>query len=63
MTNKPDNTLYARDGSKYGCVTDGNGNLVTVSSSTTGTAKQLKGSAAPDGSIYFTLANGSGALV
>lgn len=64
MANKQiKNSLYAPDSSKYGCVTDGAGNLVVTTTSPTGSSKQLKGSQAPDGSIYFTLTNGAGALV
>jgi hypothetical protein len=64
MTNKQaPNSLYSPDGSKYGAITDGAGNLVIASSSSLGTTKQLYGSQAPDSSIYFTLTNGSGTLV
>lgn len=64
MTNKQNtNNLYAPDGSKYGCPTDGNGNLSLLNTSPTGSTRQTQNSQAPDGSIYFTLTNGSGTLV
>lgn len=64
MTNKQIlNSLYSPDGSKYGCITNGNGTLVSTSTSVMGPKETLSGSQARDGSIYFTLTNGSGALV
>lgn len=63
MTAKQTVGSYAPDASKYGCVTDGAGNLVTTTTFTTGSAKQnLHGSQAPDGSIYFCLTDGNGTL-
>lgn len=61
MTAKQLPGLYSKDGSKYGCVTNGSGTLATISTSTS-TVKTHAGSQAPDGSIYFTITNGSGSL-
>lgn len=62
MTSKKTGT-YSPDGSKYGVMTDGSGNVLTEASTVVSTAKPSKGSQAPDGSIYFTLTNGSGTLI
>lgn len=52
------------DGSFYGILTDGAGNLVTTSTSATGNAQQnLRCTYAPDGSMYMTLTDGAGNLV
>ena len=56
-------SLYAKDGSKYGCITDGDGQLVVTSTSASGTKQNLTGSQAPDGSINMTLTDGAGSLV
>lgn len=55
------NSLYSPDGSWYGTVTDGAGNLVTTTTSS-GSTKQQKGNRAPDGSIYLTLTDGNNNL-
>lgn len=52
------------DGSTYGTLTDGAGNLVVVTTTITGSAKQSKQSKyAPDGSMFLTLTDGNGNLV
>lgn len=63
MANKQLSGSIASDGSSYGALTDGAGNLVVISTVATGSTKQLTGAKAPDGSTYFTLTNGSGILV
>jgi hypothetical protein len=55
--------LQTPDSGFYGTVTDGNGNLVSTSTSSLSTAKQLNGLQSPDGSLYVTLTNGSGNLI
>lgn len=62
MTAKQSIGTYAPNGAKYGTVTDGDGNLVTTTSSSTGSSQQAHGSQAPDGSIYFVLTDGAGNL-
>jgi len=52
---------YTPDGSYYICSTDGEGNLVLISTSTDG-PKQLGGIYSPDGSFYGTLTDGNGNL-
>lgn len=55
--------LHAPDGGWFVCLTDGNGNLVTTTKSTSG-SKQIPGAAiAPDGSYYAVLADGNGNLI
>lgn len=57
------NSSTAPDGSFYGSLTDGSGNLV-VTTTSAGSAKQIKNSVlAPDGSKYMTLTDGNGNLV
>lgn len=63
MTAKQLKGTYAKDGSKYGTITDSAGTYIAVSTSTTTTKQNLLGSQAPDGSIYFTLTDGQGSLV
>lgn len=63
MTTKQLTGGYAPDNSKYCTITDGSGNLVTTTTSTTGSGKQTAGPKAPDGSIYITLTTGAGSLV
>lgn len=64
MTSKQNASLtYAPDNSKYCCIVDGAGNLVTTTTSSTGSTKQTVGAQAPDGSIYITLTDGAGSLV
>lgn len=55
--------LHTADGGRYGCLTDGSGNLVVTSTSGTGYPKQITGLKSPDGSTYMTLTNGAGTLV
>lgn len=50
------------DGSKYSCPTDGNGTILTFTTSSSGHAKQLNGLFAPDNSMYITLTDGNGNL-
>jgi hypothetical protein len=58
------NSNGSPDGSFYGTLTDGVGNLVTTTTSSTGQAQQnLRCSYAPDGSMYMTLTDGAGNLV
>lgn len=57
MTAKQLYGLMAPDGSRYRCLTDGNGNLVL----SVGT--KSNGYMSPDGSFYSTLTDGSGNLV
>ena len=62
-TKKYSNCLTAPDGSYYGTLTDGSGNLV-VTTTSVGSPKQIKNSGlAPDGSKYMTLSDGNGNLV
>lgn len=52
------------DGSYYGCLTDGAGNLVVTTTTTTGSTQQAPHCLyAPDGSYYMTLTDGNGNLV
>ena len=58
------NSSVAPDGSKYGTLSDGSGNLVVTTTSSLGTPKTYKNtSIAPDGSKYMTLTDGNGNLV
>jgi hypothetical protein len=54
--------LYSPDKSRYGCLADGNNNLVTPPSVSSGGSKQLSGLHSPDGSLYVTLTDGAGNL-
>lgn len=54
--------VYAPDSAKYGTLTDGAATLV-VTTTSSGSAKQVSGSQSPDGSIYFCLTDGAGSLV
>lgn len=51
--------MYAPDGGRYSCPTDGNGTLMPLTTSSLGTLKQLSGFYAPDGSRYITLTDGN----
>lgn len=58
------NSVQAPDGSYYGALTDGAGNLVVTTTTSLGTAKQATNCLqAPDGSWYLTLTDGAGNLV
>jgi hypothetical protein len=58
------NSYSSPDGSIYGTLTDGVGNLVVTTTSGTGHAQQnLRSRYAPDGSVYMTLTDGVGNLV
>lgn len=56
------NSLQSPDGSWYGVLTDGSGNLAPTTTSSTGNIKQQNGLHAPDGSLYLTLTDGAGNL-
>ena len=63
MTAKQLDGGYAPDGSKYATHAAA-GTVVPTTTADAATAKQLAiGAQAPDGSIYFTLTDGSGTLV
>jgi hypothetical protein len=63
-TKKYPNNSVAPDGSPYGVLTDGAGNLVVTTTSSTGNPKKYNNSIfAPDGSQYLTLTDGNGNLV
>lgn len=58
------NSLSSPDGSNYATLTDGAGNLVVTTTSSTGNPQQnLRSKLAPDGSMYMTLTDGNGNLV
>jgi hypothetical protein len=58
------NSYSSPDGSIYGTLSDGVGNLVVTTTSSTGHAQQnLRNRYAPDGSMYMTLTDGAGNLV
>jgi hypothetical protein len=58
------NSLQSPDGSYYGCLTDGAGNLVVTTTAGGAGVKQAPQSLyAPDGSYYMTLTDGNGNLV
>lgn len=63
MTVKQLPGLYSPDHSRYGTITDGSGNLVSISVSERGSGKQLSGFRAPDGSGYMCLTDGDGNLI
>lgn len=54
--------IYADNGARYATVTDGNGTLVSMTTSS-GSAQPSIGLEAPDNSTYFILTDGSGNLV
>jgi hypothetical protein len=58
------NAMSSPDGSLYGTLTDGAGNLSVTTTSSTGNPQQnLRSRTAPDGSMYLTLTDGNGNLV
>jgi hypothetical protein len=63
MASKQLNGNIAPDGSWYGTLTDGAGNLVVTSTSSLGKTKVTNTLQTPDGSIYLTLTDGNGNLV
>jgi hypothetical protein len=63
MASKQLSGTFSIDNSRYGCLADGNDNLVSTTTSGTGHTKQLAGAQSPDGSLYFTLTSGAGTLV
>lgn len=62
MTAKQLKGKFTPDQGEYICSTDGNGNLVPVTTVASGNVKLIKGAYSPDGSYYATLVDGNGNL-
>lgn len=61
MTTKQLTGTRSEDGSQYVCVTDGAGNLLTMTT-TAGSGTKGVGIQVPDGSKYITVTDGNGNL-